>query len=81
MCVSKDKSKAIVGCYVQRADVNSTPTPLKLSGLDPNKKYSIHKTEYFGDELMYIGLKLTKENGFDFTVEADYTSFVFEVTE
>jgi alpha-galactosidase len=64
MVVGKDKNEALVGWY----KILATPNPkkiqtLKVTGLDPNGKYTINHLEgsYFGDELMYNGIPLPPE--------------------
>ena len=61
MVVSEDKSKAIVGFYCMRSNVNVLPGFLKLAGLDENKKYKMEGKLYFGDELGIICLRVPKK--------------------
>ena len=65
MVVSKDKKKAILGCYKILATPNGGLTKVKLQGLNPEFEYkcNLRDTTYYGDELM----------GFGFTNEVQYT--------
>ncbi|MCR5687703.1 MAG: alpha-galactosidase [Lachnospiraceae bacterium] len=76
MTVSPDRKQAIVGMYCLRSNVNTLPGFLKLAGLDENTLYRMEGREYYGDELMNMGitLDLFYKNGF--TVSEDYSSFV-----
>ncbi|MGR9048556.1 alpha-galactosidase [Halobacillus faecis] len=64
MVVSEEKTEAVIGWY--RAHYFPNPKNdqvLKLSGLDPEKRYEIEGTDrtFYGDELMYHGLPLGVE--------------------
>ncbi|MBQ0167025.1 MAG: alpha-galactosidase [Treponema sp.] len=76
MVVSEDKKKAIVGFYCMRAKVYSLPGFLKLAGLDPDLKYRMEGKQYFGDELMNMGITLAEFYAKGFSVSEDYASFV-----
>lgn len=58
MCVSEDKKSAIVGFYKILQTINTGFMSLKLQGLRPDLAYVVEgeEREYFGDELMKIGL-------------------------
>ncbi len=58
MVVSEDRKRAIAACYRILAEVNPGHKRLKFTGLDPDKTYRIEGNEYFGDELMKIGLEI-----------------------
>lgn len=62
MFVTSDKKEAFVIYVNILAEPNPPFKKLKLDGLDPNKKYIIEGTdkEYFGDELMNIGLNIPR---------------------
>ena len=76
MVVSKDKKKAIVGFYCMRSNVNTLPGFLKLAGLDPDTLYRMEGKEYYGDELMNMGVTLLEFYKKGFTISEDYASFV-----
>lgn len=63
--VSKDKNEAVVGYVRKYAEPNKLYKPLKVTGLDPNAKYSIYGCDkiFGGDELMYIGLVIPELKG------------------
>lgn len=67
MYVTPDKKEALVIYVNILADPNSSFKKLKLDGLNPNKKYIIEETdkEYFGDELMYIGINIPPLRDFE----------------
>ena len=74
--VSEDKSRAVLGCYVLRSNVNDGKRRLKLAGLDPDRLYHLGDCEYYGDELMNIGLVLDERIAPEFNIGCDYRSFV-----
>ena len=78
--VSKDKKKAILGFYCMRANVNQLPGFLRLAGLDEDKVYTLRGEEYYGDELMNMGVTLNKLNSNFLTTGQDFVSYV-EVLE
>lgn len=78
--VSKDKKKAIFGLYCLRSNVNALPGFLKLAGLDPDMVYALGDAEYYGDELMNLGVTLTKLCQGGLTTGKDFVSYV-EVLE
>ncbi|MBQ6966780.1 MAG: alpha-galactosidase [Lachnospiraceae bacterium] len=78
--VSKDKKKAIVGFYSMKSKVNQIPGFVKLAGLKEDYKYVIRDEEYYGDELMNMGLTLGKYYINSFIARQEYVSFV-EVLE
>lgn len=74
MVVSEDKSQALV-FYVQvlfHAQVKSRLIPLR--GLDSSKVYLVNGTEYSGDLLQNVGLRVDIELG-------DFTSKLIEIVE
>ena len=58
MSVSEDKKTAIVGWYRVLNGINLPYSRIKLQGLNDDFCYEIENTtrQYFGDELMNIGL-------------------------
>lgn len=76
MVVSEDKTKAIVGFYCMRSNVNTLPGFLKLAGIDENKKYKMEGKLYFGDELMNMGLSVSEFCKKGFAIARDFDSFV-----
>lgn len=58
--VSEDKKEMILGMYRVLAKVNYKHEVIKLVGLNPETKYKIngYKREYYGDELMNVGLPI-----------------------
>jgi Alpha-galactosidase len=88
MVVSDDKSQAIVGYYQALCRPNEKYNRIKLQGLDADKLYSIEGREgnYYGDELMNLGIVLSK----DYTEKAseywsrkreDFMSQLFVINE
>lgn len=67
MFVTPDKKEAFVVYVNMLAEPNPPFKKLKLDGLDPNKKYIIEGTdkEYYGDELMNIGINIPPMRDFD----------------
>ncbi|MBR6159257.1 MAG: alpha-galactosidase [Lachnospiraceae bacterium] len=80
MVVSEDKSSAIVGFYCMRSNVNTLPGFLKLEGLDPDRLYKMEDMEYYGDELMNMGITLAQFYKKGFTISEDHSSFVTVIT-
>lgn len=76
MVVSEDKNSAIVGFYCMRSNVNTLPGFLRLTGLDPDRLYRMEGEEYYGDELMNMGITLSCFYKKGFTISEDHASFV-----
>ncbi|MCR5474874.1 MAG: alpha-galactosidase [Lachnospiraceae bacterium] len=76
MVVSEDKNSAIVGFYCMRSNVNTLPGFLRLMGLDPDRLYRMEGDEYYGDELMNMGITLSCFYKKGFTISEDHASFV-----
>lgn len=76
MVVSEDREKAILGFYCMKAKVNSLPGYIRLAGLNEDLLYKIEGKEYYGDELMNMGIALSELYKNGFTVSKDYASFV-----
>ncbi|WP_018750641.1 alpha-galactosidase [Paenibacillus sanguinis] len=87
MVVSPDRRRAIVGYYRTLAPVNVGYPRLKLAGLAADLKYCIKEAgerNYYGDELMQIGILLNDSTSGDYTSKVqrgDYLSrlFILEV--
>ncbi|MDD2799619.1 MAG: alpha-galactosidase [Bacteroidales bacterium] len=88
MFVNGDKSKAVVFNYVvsNRFDITLSPTPIKLIGLDPTKKYTVKEINLFPgksstlkNQTAFSGDFLIK-NGFNPDLNQHRTSVVLEVT-
>ncbi len=76
MVVSSDKKQAVVGFYSVRSNVNTLPGFIKLAGLEADTVYVMEGEEYYGDELMNLGITLSKFYQKGFTAWEDYSSFV-----
>ena len=76
MSVSDDKKRAIAGIYCMKSRVNQLPGFLKLAGLKEDFVYLMEGKEYYGDELMNMGITLTElyKKGFD--ISKDFSSAV-----
>ncbi|MBR6403401.1 MAG: alpha-galactosidase [Eubacterium sp.] len=81
MVVSDDKKKALLAVYSMRANVNRLRGPLKLSGLDSEKMYKVGDRNYYGDELMNVGLPLREDIIPGFNMAEDSSSAVVEISE
>lgn len=91
MCISKDKSTAVVAFYKVLAQPNPSLKKICLKGLIPHGEYYCEETKetYFGDELMNFGLICETEftglmQGDSYkgvyhsgTDKGDFTSFVY----
>lgn len=91
MCISKDKSTAVVAFYKVLAQPNPSLKKICLEGLIPYGEYYCEETKetYFGDELMNFGLiceteftGLIQEDSYkgvyhSGTDKGDFTSFVY----
>jgi alpha-galactosidase len=74
--VSEDKKQAIFGLYCMRSNVNMIPGFLKLAGLSPDMVYVLNDEEYYGDELMNLGVTLTKLSRDNLSTGQDFVSYV-----
>ncbi|MEH7094914.1 alpha-galactosidase [Neobacillus vireti] len=84
MVVSPDQSEALVGYYKVLAAPNGRKhQTLRLSGLDEGRVYQAAGRDYYGDELMQVGLPLPTEfNGANSNQAkrgGDYQSQVFYI--
>ena len=89
MIVSEDKREAFVAHYTVLLKPNDIYHRLKLKGLTENFCYEIEKdkTTHYGDELMNIGIILSKDYSdnedqykLDFKTKTDFMSKVFILT-
>ncbi|EHI99663.1 Alpha-galactosidase [Clostridium sp. DL-VIII] len=85
MVVSEDRCEALVGYYKVLNCANDGFKRIKLQGLNTNKKYYINdnkKEIFFGDELMFVGIPVKKEelcqDGGDFTSTIYYIKEINE---
>lgn len=76
MVVSEDRRKAILGLYCTRSNVNTIPGFLRLAGLDNDVLYKMEEREYYGDELMNMGVTLTELYKKGYSISEDFSSFV-----
>ncbi|MFC5774775.1 alpha-galactosidase [Ectobacillus antri] len=84
MVVSEDQAEAFVGWYQVLTSANPPKhKTLRLAGLDENRVYEVCGKQFYGDELMTIGLPLPTEfngvNGATAKRGGDYQSEVFYV--
>ena len=82
MVVSRDKTFAIVGYYRVLQPVNTGFHRLYLQGLAEDVLYSIEgrKGSFYGDELMYAGLRIADYAAGETTTDIgqkDYSSRLF----
>lgn len=74
MVVSDDKSRAILAYYRVLAEPNPGHRRVKLQGLDPDMRYSTDEGEYYGSELMNIGIEISAKPDPSRRPEGDYYS-------
>jgi len=77
--VSKDKQYAIAACYRVLAGANPDETLFKLQGLSPETRYRIDGRGdqcYFGDELMYAGLRIAQD---EWNTRGDFASILWRL--
>ena len=86
MVVSKDRKQAIVGYYTVLSKPSDIYHRFKLKGLDENFCYEVQEkqTTHYGDELMNIGIILSKDYSNneaefveDYKKKGDFTSKIF----
>lgn len=75
MFVDNEENEAIVFYYQAMAKANQLFPIVKMTGLDPDKKYCLNDTneEYYGDELMYKGIFIHPK------LEGDFSSKIIEI--
>jgi alpha-galactosidase len=78
--VSEDGKRAVFGLYCMRSNVNMLPGFLRLAGLKEDAVYMLKGEEYYGDELMNLGVPIGKLSADGLAVGRDFVSFV-EVLE
>lgn len=71
MLVSGDRTEALLFYFRVLAEASNPITTLKLTGLSEDICYRIGEKNYFGDELMNLGLPINPE------LQGDYMSEVF----
>ena len=81
MTVSSDRSQALVGWYRILNTANPPYTRLKLTGLDPDRLYTVREGkrilgDFYGDELMNVGL-ITSQKVKDTNVGFDFESKIY----
>ncbi len=74
--VSEDGKRAIFGLYCMRSNVNMLPGFLQLAGLKEDLVYSLKGDEYYGDELMNLGVPIGKLSPDGFAIGRDHASYV-----
>lgn len=74
MAVSEDKSSAIFAYYRILAEPNPAHRRVKLVGLDSDMIYGIEDREYYGSELMNIGIEISAKPDPSRRPEGDYYS-------
>ena len=78
--VSKDKREAVAACYRVLGSPNSDEILFKLQGLNPETRYRIDGRGdqcYFGDELMYAGLRIAQD---EWTTRGDFASILWRLS-
>lgn len=82
MVVADDQKLAIVGYYRILQKVNVGYHRIQLTGLNPNKLYTIDNHDYFGDELMNVGLLTSDEScGENHGQNGDFQSRLYIIKE
>lgn len=82
MVVSDNQSLAIVGYYRILQEVNVGYRRIRLAGLDANKLYTINGQDYYGDELMNLGLLISDEScGENHGQKGDFQSRLYIIKE
>ena len=76
MVVSKDKRRAVFALYCMRSNVNQLPGYLRLSGLDPDARYTFAGQMFYGDELMNLGAPLKLLNKKALATGQDFVSYI-----
>lgn len=82
MVVSSHRNLAIVGYYRILQEVNVGYRRIKLTGLDADKLYTIDEKDYYGDELMNLGLLISDEScGENHGHNGDFQSRLYIIKE
>jgi len=82
MVINDEQSLAIVGYYRTLQEVNAGYRRVPLLGLNPHKLYEIDGKEFYGDELMNIGLITSDEScGENHSDFGDYKSRLYIIKE
>ncbi len=79
MVVSNDKSQALVGYYRTLQEINVGYRRVKLLGLNKDYQYhvSLLNQDFYGDELMNVGLITSDGSSSEHNVEGDYISRIY----
>ena len=78
MSVSEDREKAVFAYYKILSEPNSGHRKVRLKGLDPDRLYYIDGREFYGSELMEIGVEITEVPGMEWKIPSgDFISKVF----
>lgn len=82
MVVNDQQSLAIVAYYRTLQEVNVGYRRVRLQGLKSDQLYTVNQQEYYGDELMNIGLIISDEScGENHTDLGDYRSKLYIIEE
>ncbi len=80
MVVSEDRDKAVFAYYRILAEPNSAHRKVRLKGLDRDRLYRVKGKEYYGSELMEIGIEITEAPGTEWKAPSgDYISKIFVI--
>ncbi len=80
MVVSEDRKKAVFAYYRILAEPNSAHRKVRLRGLDRDRLYRFDGREYYGSELMEIGVEIAEAPGTELkTPSGDFMSGVFVI--
>ncbi|MBQ7725206.1 MAG: GH36 C-terminal domain-containing protein, partial [Lachnospiraceae bacterium] len=80
MIVSEDKKKAVFAYYRILSEPNSAHRKVRLKGLDRDRLYHFDGSEYYGSELMEIGVEITEAPGIEWKAPSgDFMSGVFVI--
>ncbi|MCR4590186.1 MAG: alpha-galactosidase [Lachnospiraceae bacterium] len=80
MVVSEDRKKAIFAYYRVLSEPNCGHRKVRLKGLDRDGLYHFDGQEYYGSELMEIGVEISEAPGIEWkTPSGDYISGIFVI--
>ncbi|MCD8029246.1 MAG: alpha-galactosidase [Erysipelotrichaceae bacterium] len=79
MVVSKDKTQALVGYYRTLQEINVGYRRVNLLGLNKDYQYhvSLLNQDFYGDELMNVGLITSDSSSSDHNDEGDFVSRIY----
>jgi len=78
--VSRDKREAMAACYRVLGRANPDDTLFRFQGLNPEVRYRIDgrgEQLYYGDELMYAGLRIAQD---EWNTRGDFASILWILT-